>query len=91
MPLGKIELRTLSPEEKAVYDRLGTLKYPEHIDLIRHLSGEEFRVLLYAMNPQLALKLADERDFREVMEYQASKRWYHELRDYVWRKQHGSR
>lgn len=93
MPLGKIELRELTPTEQTW--RAGWLKWEGHevkdmVPTLWHMSRDEYISWLYAIDPRTALVLCNEPGFREIREYQLKKRWYHEVRDRIWRKFYGT-
>jgi hypothetical protein len=89
MPLGEIKPLQLTANEIYRLDRLSLLWYPDHADQLKHLSREDFLTWIYMIDPRSALIMAGYQEFRDILVYQKTKRWYHELRDKVWRKFYG--
>lgn len=87
MPLGEIKPRELSAREKY----LATLVFPKNADVIWHLSRSDFRKWLIGLNPRDALLLTCLPDGHKLVHYQQMKPWYHEVRDWAWRKGYGDR
>lgn len=93
MPLGEIKPRELSEKEKKW--RKGWMRWEGHelkdmIPTLRHMSREEYLAWTYTIDPRLALILATEPQFRDILAYQKNKRWYHEVKDWLWRKRYGN-
>lgn len=92
MPLGEIKPRKLSELEQAW--RKGWLRwegheYKEMVPYLNHMSRDEYRAWTLTIDPRSALILSTEPVFRDILAYQQHKRWYHEVRDWGWRKFHG--
>lgn len=85
MPLGDIKPRELTKQE--IKWRKGWMRWEGHelkdmLPIMRRMSQEEYRSFVYGhLDPRTALILATAPGFREVREYQLTKRWYHEWRD----------
>lgn len=85
MPLGEIKPRELTKKE--IKWRKGWKRWEGHelkdmLPTMRRMSQEEYRAFVYGcLDPRTALLIATEPGFREVLEYQLTKRWYHEWRD----------
>jgi hypothetical protein len=92
MPLGDIKPRELTPEEMCWRDRwegFGCLSAEDNLAILWRMSRKEFFAFVYAMDPRSALILSTEPGYRDVFAYQRSKRWYHEIFDFVRRKFNG--
>lgn len=93
MPLGEIKPRELSVQEqewRKGWMRWEGREFKDMLPTLRHMSREEYRAWTLTIDPRSALILSTEPVFRDVLAYQQSKRWYHEVRDWMWRKVYGN-